>query len=81
MLTPMLPIVVVGHHSLYTWATFEHEKPSSVAVLDTLKPVRLADTIVPRSKALKSFVLPIHPLNDTHTQSMSQMSPSLKILL
>jgi hypothetical protein len=82
MLTPMLPIVVsswldvlrVGHHSLYTWATFEHEKPSSVAVLDTLKPVRLADTIVPCSKALKSFVLPIHPLNGTHTQSMSQMS-------
>jgi hypothetical protein len=27
---------------------------------------------IPRSKALKSFVLPIHPLNGTHTQSMSQ---------
>jgi hypothetical protein len=51
--------------------TVEREKPSSVAILDTLKPVRLAPTTIPCSMALKYFVLPIHPLNGTHTQSMS----------
>jgi hypothetical protein len=29
---------------------------------------------------LKSFVLPIHPLNDAHTQSMSQLSQGFKII-
>ena len=48
------------------------EKPNSDAVLDTLK-VRLAPTTIPCSKALKYFVLPIHPMNGTHTQSMSQL--------
>jgi hypothetical protein len=55
---------------------FECEKPSSVAALDTLKPVCLAPTNVPRSK---SFALPA--LNGTHTQPVSQMSKGLKILL
>ena len=89
MLTPMLPTVVpcwldvlwVVDHSWYTQETFECEKPSSVAVLDTLKPVRLAPTTIPRSMALKSFVLPNHPLNVTYTQSISQLSQSFKILL
>ena len=54
--------------------TVELEKPSSVAVLGTLKPVRLAPTTRPRSKALNYLILPIHPLNATYTQSMSQLS-------
>ena len=58
--------------------TVERENPSSFAVLDTLKPVRLTPTTLPRSKALQCFVSPIHPLYGTHTQSMSQC---LKILL
>uniref|UniRef100_A0A8C8CGT1 GTPase-activating Rap/Ran-GAP domain-like protein 3 n=1 Tax=Oncorhynchus tshawytscha TaxID=74940 RepID=A0A8C8CGT1_ONCTS len=33
-----------------------------------------APATIPCSKALKYFVLPIHPLNCTHTQSMSQLS-------
>jgi hypothetical protein len=47
-------------------------------LIDTLKPMHLAPTTIPLSKALKSFVLPIHPLNGTHTQSMSQLSQGLK---
>ena len=44
------------------------KSPSSVAVLDTLKLVSLATTTIPRSKALKSFVLPIQPYEwHTHT--------------
>uniref|UniRef100_A0A674AU98 Peptidase M14 domain-containing protein n=1 Tax=Salmo trutta TaxID=8032 RepID=A0A674AU98_SALTR len=35
--------------------TVEHEKPSSVAVLDTLKPEILAPTTIPRSKAHSPF--------------------------
>ena len=54
------------------------EKPSSVAVLDTLKLVSLLSTTIPLSKALKYFVLLIHPLNGTHTQSISQLSQGLK---
>jgi hypothetical protein len=54
--------------------TVEHGKPNRVAVLDTLKTVRLPPTTIPRSKTLKSFVMPIHPLNGTHIQSMSQLS-------
>ena len=45
------------------------EKPSIIAVLDTLRPVRMEPTSIPCSKALQSFVLPIHPLYGTHTQS------------
>ena len=47
--------------------TVERGKPSSVAVLDALKPVRLALTAISQSKAVTSFVLPIHPLNGTYT--------------
>ena len=79
ILTPMLPTVVsswlnvlcVVDHSWYTWETVEGEKPSSIAVLDTLKPVHLAPATIPCSKALKSFVLPIHPRKGTHTQCPS----------
>jgi hypothetical protein len=59
----------------WTW------KIQHVAVLDTLKPVRLAPTTIPRSKPLQSFVLPILPLNGTCIQSMSQLSQGLKIIL
>uniref|UniRef100_A0A8C7JNI2 TIAM Rac1 associated GEF 2 n=1 Tax=Oncorhynchus kisutch TaxID=8019 RepID=A0A8C7JNI2_ONCKI len=44
------------------------------SILDALKPVHLAPTTIPCSEALKCFVLPIHHLNSTHTQSMSQLS-------
>jgi hypothetical protein len=90
MLTPMLPTVVscwldvhhwVVDHSWYTWESVEREKPSLIALLSTLKTVRLAPTTIPRSKAFIYFVLPIHPLNGTHSQSMSQFSQSLKILI
>jgi hypothetical protein len=87
--TPMLPTVVASWldvlwvltHSCYTRETVEREKPSGAAVLDILKLMRLAPTTVPCSKAFKSFVLPIHPLNGTHTQSMFHLSQGLKILL
>jgi hypothetical protein len=36
--------------------TVEREKPSRVVVLDTIKPVRLAPTTIPRSTALHYFV-------------------------
>jgi hypothetical protein len=58
--------------------TVEHEKPSSIAVLDTLKPVLLAPTTIPHSKALKYFVFSINLLHGTHTQSMSQLSNRIK---
>ena len=73
-----LDILWVVEHYQYTWETVVCEKPSCIAVLNTLKPVRLAPTTIPRSKALRSFILPIHLLNGTHTQSMSQ---GLKILI
>ena len=56
--------------------TFEREKPNSVEVFGTLKPVRLAPTTITHSKALKSSLL-----NGTHTQYMSQLSQCLKILI
>jgi hypothetical protein len=54
------------------------EKPSSVAVLDTLKPVCLAPTTIqyPVQRHLNSLSLPISPLNGTHTHN-----PSLTCLL
>ena len=39
------------------------------------------DTTIIRSKALTFFVFPIHTLNCTHTQSMSQLCQALKILI
>ena len=75
-----LDILWVVDHSWYTQETDRREKPSSVAVL-TLKLVRLAPSTIPRSKALKSFVLPIDLLNVTHTQSMSQLSQGLETFL
>jgi hypothetical protein len=69
--------LVSGPFLIHT-ANLSVKNNCSVAVLDTLKPVRLAPTTITHSKALKYFVLPIHPLNGTHTQSMSQ---GLKILL
>ena len=38
------------------------------------KLVRLAPATIPNSKAVQYFVLPIHPLNCIHIQSMSQFS-------
>ena len=79
MLTPMRPTVVpswldvlwVVDHSCYKRETVESEKPSSVAVLDTLK-------LVQHTLFKGTLVLPIHPLNGTHTQSISQLSQGLK---
>jgi hypothetical protein len=45
------------------------------------KPVGLPLTTIPRSKALKYFVLPIHPLNGTHTIHVARLkNPSLPTL-
>ena len=52
-------------------------KPTMTAMCDL---VDMAPTTTLCSKALKYFVLSIHPLNGTHTQSMSQLSQGLKIL-
>jgi hypothetical protein len=53
------------------------KNPKALQLL-TLKPVHLARTTIPHSKAFKYFVLPTHPLNCTLAQLMSQ---GLKILL
>jgi hypothetical protein len=81
-----LDVLWVVDHSWYTQETVERVKPSSVAVLDTLNPVSLAPTTIPSS--IKYLVLPIHPLNSTHTQYMSHIliasrleKPSLTCLL
>jgi hypothetical protein len=52
--------------------TVAGEKPSNIVVLDALKPVRLAPTTMPRSKALNLL---------NGTQSMTHLSQGLKILL
>ena len=63
----------VGWMSFGWWTSLDtHGKLLSVkhsAALQflTLKQVQLALTTIPHSKALKSFVLPIQPLNCTHT--------------
>ena len=60
--------------------TVEHEKPSNVTVLDTLKPVCLAHITIPCSKALKIFSLAYSPSEwHTHTINVSLVS-RLKIL-
>jgi hypothetical protein len=74
-LSSWLDVLFVFDPSWYTQETVECEKLSSVAVLNTVKPVRLALTIIPRSKSLQSFVLPIQPLNGTHAHSMSELWP------
>jgi hypothetical protein len=56
-----------------------HEKQLSV------KPAALlfltqTGSLVPTTTPCSKVVLPIHPLNDTHMQSMSQLSQGLKIL-
>jgi hypothetical protein len=48
------------------------KNPAALQFFETLKPVSMAPT---------TFVLPIHPLNGTHTQTMSQLSQGTKILL
>jgi hypothetical protein len=58
--------------------TVEHENSSSVAVPDTNQCAWLGN--ISRSKAHTYLVLPIHPLNGTHTQSMTQLSQGLKNL-
>ena len=45
------------------------------------KPVTPSlSTTIPRSNTLRSFVLHIHPLNGTHTQSMSTFFQGLKMI-
>ena len=85
MLTLMLPKVVsswldvlcVGDHSGYTRETVEREKLSSVAILET-NWCAWHLLSYPIQRCLNIFVLPIHSLN---TQSMSQLSQGLKLLL
>ena len=74
MLTPMLPTIV----SSWLDVLF--------LIFDTFKPVHLAPKTIPHSSALKSFVLPIHPLNGTHKKIhvsiVSRLkNPSLTCLL
>ena len=57
---------------------FEREKPSSGVVLDTLKPVRLAPTTIPCSKALQSLVLTLWKV---HIHNPCLSSQGLKIIL
>ena len=86
VLTPVLPTVIKlvgfplgGGTFLIHTETVEHDKPSRVAVLDTS---RCAWHLLPYpvQRQQQKIVLPIHPLNGTHTQSMSQ-NPSLTHLL
>ena len=60
-----LHVLWVVDHSWYTLGTVECENSSSVAVLDTLKPVCLAPTTIPCSKALKSHLA--HSPSEWHT--------------
>ena len=80
-----LDVVWVLDYSCYSQETIECEKASSAAVLDTIKPVQLAPATIPVSKALTSFVLPIHHLNGTHAIYVSIVSrlqnPTLTCLL
>jgi hypothetical protein len=86
MLTPMLPTVVsswldvlwVVDHYFYTQGKVW--KSSSVAVLGTFKPVRLAPTTISCSKGLKYFDLPIHPLNGKHECLMLNIVVSMYCL-
>jgi hypothetical protein len=72
----------------FGWWTILNTHGKNPAALQILTQTGASGTYyqTPRSKALKCFVLPLHPLNDTHTQSMSQLShwlrnPSLTCLL
>uniref|UniRef100_A0A8C8J503 Pyruvate dehydrogenase E1 component subunit alpha, testis-specific form, mitochondrial n=1 Tax=Oncorhynchus tshawytscha TaxID=74940 RepID=A0A8C8J503_ONCTS len=67
-----LDVLWVVDHSVYTWETVECEKPSSIAVLDTNW---CAWHLLPYPVQRHLYLdLPVHPLNGTHTQSMSQLS-------
>jgi hypothetical protein len=69
MLTPVLPTVLDPHGKLlYVWKI--QQRCSSWH-----QPVRLAPTTI---TPFKGSVLPIHPLNNTHTQSMSLIVSRLK---
>jgi hypothetical protein len=75
-----LGVLLVVDHCWYTRETVECGKTQQ-RCSSWHKLVRLAPTTIPRSKALKYFVIPFHPLNGTHTQSISQLSQYLNILL
>jgi hypothetical protein len=69
MSTPIiLTVVKLAGCPLSGGPLLSMKNPSSVPVLDTNRC--LATTTIPLSKALTSFVLPIQPLNGTHTQSI-----------
>jgi hypothetical protein len=55
------------------------EKPSSVAVLDTLKPLRLAPNTIPHSKALKSIVSEWHTY-PIHVSIVSRLNNPVSIV-
>jgi hypothetical protein len=84
MLTPVLPTVVscwldalwVVNQSWYTRGNVKRKRKT--AVLQFLKQNRCALVPTTMPKALKYFVLPIHPLHGTRTQSMSRVVSRLK---
>ena len=76
MLTPMLPTVLCqGNCSAWQIQQRCSSWHTQTGAAGTYC------TTIPRSKERKSFVLPAHPLNGTHTQSMSQLSQGLTIHL
>jgi hypothetical protein len=97
MLTPMLPTVVsswldvlwVMDHSWYTHETVEREKPNSVAVLDTLKSVRLAPTTIPQiffclsqsPSERHSYTIHVSPILRYKHPSLPISSPSSALIV
>ena len=67
-----------GPFLIHTAKLLSVKNPAALQFL-TLQAVRLAPTNLVCSKALKYFVLPIYPLNGTHTQSRCQLSQGLNI--
>ena len=53
------------------------EKPRKLAVSEVLEPASLAPTIIPRSKSLRSLVLPIVMFDRTVTECLNARLPAL----
>ena len=53
------------------------EKPRGAAISEILDPAHLAPTIIPRSKSLRSLVLPILTFNQTVTECLTDCRPAL----
>ena len=87
MFTPMIPTVVSSWLDVLWWWTILDTHKKLLSVKNPAALQFLTQTGAPgiyyhtQFKALKSFVLPILPPDGTHTQSMSQLSQGLKIVL